>query len=126
MRISPKMQALGCFSSLLSIGAFVSGAYQGLSEAKGIQIDPGLKEFIRYGPIALNALLSFPIMDSVLDEPENLDEMVSKAPIYVGREQAEQVAKGCSSVLFPIISAATTGAFELAGYYLGKAVGSTV
>lgn len=124
MRIPPQMQAIGCVNSLFTLGAIVSGIYQGIADAKNIPIDPNLKLMIRYGPIAVNGLLGIPAGNIMLNDRETLDEMIDRAPAGLDREQAEQAARGCTPIGYPIVAAGVTAAFEYGGYLLGGFIGS--
>ncbi|MFH1173999.1 MAG: hypothetical protein V1725_02630 [archaeon] len=122
MRFTPQMMSLGCVTSLVSLGALVSGIYQGIADAKGVPIDPSFRTMIKYGPIALNGILGIPMGVANANVPENIDEIVQSNP-YVDREQAEGCAKGCSPIITPIIGAGITTGVEYLGYLIGQGIG---
>lgn len=125
MRIPPQMQALGCVASLVNLGAFVSGVYQGLAESKGVPLDPGLKNIIRYGPVALNGLLGVVGASIISRDEETLDELVSKAPPTMDYDQIEGCTKGCLTVGYPVFAAGMTAGLEYVGYVIGSSIGSS-
>ena len=125
MRVSPQLQGISFVTSLMSLGGFVSGVYQGLSEAKGSPIDPGFRSVIRYGPIVLNGLLGFPAAIIYSSDPSTIDDLVSMMPV-AEREKAEGCIKGCISISYPVLGATFTAGLEYVGYLIGKAVGHGV
>ena len=120
------MQAIGCVTSLVSLGAFASGIYQGISNSKGIEIEPNTLILIRYGPIALNGLLGIPAAHAFSSDKENLEEMVNGAPPNLDQQEAEGCSKSYAGCTFPFIGVVATSLIEYAGYLVGGAIGASV
>ena len=118
MNISPQMQGIGCVSSLLNLGALVSGIYQGMTDARGMPIDPTTKTLIRYGPIAIGGALGMAAAQ-IVGKDGSLDELMADAPVEIEKG----CMQGCAVVAYPILSAAVTAGFEYLGYAIGHTLG---
>ena len=118
--LSPKMQATGCVTSLINIGALVSGIYQGIYETKGIPMDPNVKSAIKYGPLVLTGMIGFAARRIAVNDG-TIDQMVDNAPSSLDPDIA-RVSAGCITRLYPVINVATTAGFEYLGYVIGQSI----
>jgi hypothetical protein len=118
--LSPKMQAAGCVSSLVNIGALVSGIYQGIYEAKGIPMDPNTKMAIKYGPLVLSGILGL-TAGRIATNDGTLEQMVDNAPTNLDPATARGCA-GCMPKLYPVMSVGMTIGFEYLGYVIGQSI----
>jgi len=96
-----------CLISLINVGSFVAGIYHGLSDAKGVPMSPSLENTLTYLPSVAGGLAATSL-------PERFKNFLP--PIPSG-------AEGCSGCVGFASGAIVAGAFNGAGYLLGRVLG---
>lgn len=123
--ITPTMMKRKKVMGYVNLGSLISGAYQGYSDAHGIQIDPTFKEMIRYAPPAINGFLSIKLFREVAHHSKTIDTILKEHPEFT-KEQVQQASAGCAPTVGLISSVAATAIYEVAGYWIGRGIGHYV
>jgi hypothetical protein len=127
INMTPKKQAIGCFMGLVSLGGLVSGIYRGVAHAKGTEVNPSTANLIIYSPIVASGILGYITGSTESEEPQFLEKIVEKAPSYLDKRQAEEIARttaGCAPFTSALGAAAITSVIECVGYGIGNWLGS--
>jgi hypothetical protein len=98
-----------CLTGLIGMGGFIAGIYHGLSDAKGVPMNPSLENTL----IALPSIVGGFVGTKLFDRLEGSNYLPPIPP----------EAKGCQPVAGFIGGAVAVGAWNLAGYGLGRLLG---
>ena len=97
-----------CLLGLIGMGSFVAGIYHGVSDAKGVPMNPGLENTLTYLPSAVGGFASTSL-------PARLKNFLPPT--------SQQLPEGCGGCIGFASGALVTGAWNVAGYALGRLLG---
>jgi len=124
MQLNPKVQLMGCASSLICLGGLVGGIYYGMANAKGTQVDTSVAMACKYAPTVTNGLFGFLTGVVLSNDKDTLEQMIQNTPPGVDPKAGVAFAKGCGPVVSTIGCAGIAGGMTYLGYAIGNFLGS--
>jgi hypothetical protein len=97
-----------CLLGMIGMGSFVAGLYHGLSDAKGVPMNPGLEDTLMYLPSVVGGFAGTSL-------PARLKNFLP--------QPSQQAPEGCNGCMGFVSGALVTGAWNVAGYGLGRILG---
>ena len=127
MRLTGPMQAMGCLTSLVTLGGFVGGIYHGIADSKGIGMGNGLETMVKWAPATINGLfgLSLGPMTAEANSEEMAYKIKAQNP-YIDMESARNFSKAGLTLSGPVAGFGMTAGFCYLGYIIGNSIGNNI